>query len=191
MSKFSLDVLERRVFPFAEAADPDIILGAAFGEDVALTRVGGDILVSHIDPIVGAIGNIGWLAVHVACNDIATAGVRPHSVLLLVLVSRVEDEDLLERIMRDASRAAGEIGPPSSEATPGTPLDSPAPWSPSRLWGPHRDVSPCERAGPVPAITCWSRRGLPWRGQPSWLRTLPTWREGWGWARKTWPWRVA
>ena len=32
MSKFSLDVLERRVFPFVETDDPDVILGAAFGE---------------------------------------------------------------------------------------------------------------------------------------------------------------
>lgn len=109
MSKFSLDVLQRRVFPFVKAADPDIILGAAFGEDVALTRVGGDVLVSHVDPIVGAIGNIGWLAVHVACNDIAASGVPPRWILLLVLVPRSEDEDLLEQIMRDANRAAGEI----------------------------------------------------------------------------------
>jgi len=36
MSKFSLEVLERRVFPFIETEDPDVILGAAFGEDVAL-----------------------------------------------------------------------------------------------------------------------------------------------------------
>jgi hydrogenase expression/formation protein HypE len=110
VSKFSLDVLQRRVFPFVEAGDPDVILGAAFGEDVALTRVGGDILVSHVDPIVGAIGSIGWLAVHVACNDIATSGIPPRWIQLLVLVPRMEDEELLEQIMRDASRAAGEIG---------------------------------------------------------------------------------
>ena len=110
MSKFSLDVLQRHVFPFTEASDPDVILGAVFGEDVALTRVGGDILVSHVDPIVGAIGNIGWLAVHVACNDVAASGVPPRWILLLVLVPRREDEDLLGGIMRDASRAAGEIG---------------------------------------------------------------------------------
>ena len=110
MSKFSLDVLQKRVFPFARADDPDVVLGAAFGEDVALTRVGGDLLVSHVDPIVGAIGDIGWLAVHVACNDVATTGVPPRWILLLVMVPRLEDEDLLEQIMRDASRAAGEIG---------------------------------------------------------------------------------
>ncbi len=109
MSKFSLDVLERRVFPFVKAQDPDIVLGAAFGEDMALTRVGGDILVSHVDPIVGAIGNIGWLSVHVSCNDVATSGVPPRWILLLVMVPRLEDEELLESIMRDASRAAQEI----------------------------------------------------------------------------------
>ena len=98
------------VFPFVETADPDVILGAVFGEDAALTRVGGDILVSHVDPIVGAIGNIGWLAVHVACNDIAACGVSPRWIQLLVLVPSVEDVKVLEQIMRDASHAAKEIG---------------------------------------------------------------------------------
>jgi hydrogenase expression/formation protein HypE len=110
MSKFSLDVLQRRVFPFARADDSDILLGAAFGEDVSLTRVGDEVLASHVDPIVGAIGDIGWLAAHVACNDIATAGIPPRWLLLLVLVPSMEDEELLEQIMRDASRAAKEIG---------------------------------------------------------------------------------
>lgn len=109
MSKFSLDVLQRRVFPFATSQDQDVILGAAFGEDVALTRVGDDIVASHVDPIVGAIGNIGWLAVHVACNDIAASGIPPRWILLLVLVPHMEDEELLEQIMNDAKRAADEI----------------------------------------------------------------------------------
>ncbi len=110
MSKFSFDVLQRCVFPFIPTDDPDVMLGATFGEDVALTRVGGDILVSHLDPIVGAVENIGWLAVHVACNDIATAGVPPRWILPLVLVPQPEDEGLLETIMRDAGRAAEEVG---------------------------------------------------------------------------------
>jgi len=110
MSKFSLEVLQRCVFPFVSSDDPDVLLGATFGEDVSLTRVGGDILVSHLDPVVGAIDNIGWLAVHVACNDIATTGIPPRWILPLVLVPRLEDEALLERIMRDAGQAAKEIG---------------------------------------------------------------------------------
>jgi len=110
MSKFSLYDLKKHVFPFVGTDDPDVILGAAFGEDVALTRIGDDVLISHVDPIIGAIGNIGWLAVHVACNDIATSGAPPRWILLLVLVPTKDDMDLLEQIMRDAKRASNEIG---------------------------------------------------------------------------------
>ena len=85
-------------------------MGAVFGEDVALTRVGNDILASHIDPIVGAVQNIGWLAVHVACNDIATSGMPPRWIQTLVLVPHEEDEALLEQIMRDIQKAADETG---------------------------------------------------------------------------------
>lgn len=46
MSKFSLDVLQWCVYPFIESADPDVLLGGTFGDDVALTRVGEDILIA-------------------------------------------------------------------------------------------------------------------------------------------------
>jgi hydrogenase expression/formation protein HypE len=108
MSKFSFDVLNQCVYPFLKVDDPDVILGAVFGEDKSLTRVGNDILVSHLDPIVGAVKNIGWLAIHVACNDVATSGAPPRWILLLVLVPHKDDEHLLEEIMRDVGRAAGE-----------------------------------------------------------------------------------
>ena len=62
MSKFSLDVLKRCVYSFVGAHYTDVIIGSAFGEDVALTRVGAYILVSHVNLIVAAIGNIGFLA---------------------------------------------------------------------------------------------------------------------------------
>ena len=110
MSKFSLDALNRCVYPHFRCADDDVLLGAVFGEDVALTRVGGDILASHVDPIVGAVEDIGWLAVHVACNDIATCGATVRWILLLVLVPSKNDEVLLEKIMCDVARAADELG---------------------------------------------------------------------------------
>lgn len=110
MSKFSLDVLKKCVYPFTDHHDPDVLIGAVFGEDAALTKVGDDILVSHVDPIVGAIDQIGWLAVHTSCNDIATNGVPPRWILILVLVPSSKDETLLKEIMTDINRAAEEIG---------------------------------------------------------------------------------
>ncbi len=110
MSKFSLEVLKKCVHPYISTDDPDVILGPVFGEDVALTKIPEGILVSHVDPIVGAVKGIGWLAVHVACNDIATSGAPPRWILLLVLVPGREDEALLQEIMQDAARAAREAG---------------------------------------------------------------------------------
>lgn len=110
MSKFSYEVLARCVYPHVTGDDPDVILGAAFGEDVALTRVGDDILVSHVDPIIGAIQNIGWLAVNIACNDVATSGIPPRWIHVLLLVPSQEDEATLDAIMADISRAARELG---------------------------------------------------------------------------------
>ncbi len=105
-------MLERCVFPFTEGAkeDPDVILGAAFGEDVAATRVGSDMLLSHVDPIVGAVEGIGKLAVHVACNDIACSGIAPRWAQILVLVPRKEDTEQVRTIMADARDAASGIG---------------------------------------------------------------------------------
>ena len=62
MSKYSLNVLKRSVYSFVGTHDTDVILDAAFGEDVALTRVWGDILVSHLDSAVGGFGNTSWMA---------------------------------------------------------------------------------------------------------------------------------
>ncbi len=112
MSKFPLEVLRRNVYPFTVGKhfDPDVILGSTFGEDVAVTRVGEDLLLSHVDPIVGAVKGIGWLAVHVACNDIAASGVRPRWIQLLVMVPSANDVEQVERIMSDSARAAESLG---------------------------------------------------------------------------------
>ena len=62
MSKFSLDELKRSFYTFAGTHDTEVKLDAALGEEVALTRIWAEILFSHVDPIVAATGNIGWLA---------------------------------------------------------------------------------------------------------------------------------
>jgi len=109
LSKFSYQTLQKCVYPYRGSPDEHVLLGSAFGEDVSLTRVGDHLLASHVDPIIGAVAHIGRLAVHIACNDIAAAGVRPRWILTLVLVPSPHDEDLLKKIMGDIDHAAREI----------------------------------------------------------------------------------
>ncbi len=111
MSKFPYEILQECVYPYTKPKheDPSVILGATFGEDVALTMVGNDLLLSHVDPIVGAVSGIGWLAMHVASNDIACSGIRPRWAQILLLVPTKEDYPLVKEIMADAAKAAAEI----------------------------------------------------------------------------------
>ncbi|MEM1732917.1 MAG: AIR synthase, partial [Desulfurococcaceae archaeon] len=51
--------------------DIDLLIGPMQGEDAAIIRLRDGFLVAHVDPITTAVEHIGYLAVHVAANDIA------------------------------------------------------------------------------------------------------------------------
>jgi len=110
VTKLSLDVLHRRAVPSVEPVDGGIVLDPAFGEDAATAHLCNDVLASHLEPVTGAMDNIGWLAMHSACNDVAVSGIQPRWVVLLVLVPSGDDKGLLVQIMRDARRAAKQLG---------------------------------------------------------------------------------
>ena len=66
--------------------DEQVVLGPAVGEDVAVIRLGGKLLVAKTDPVTFATDLIGWYAVNVNANDIVTMGVRPRWFLATVLL---------------------------------------------------------------------------------------------------------
>jgi len=89
----------------------DVIVGPGEGIDVSVLSAGGDlVIVAHSDPIVGALKRIGWLAVHIACNDVATAGVEPRWVLPTILLPEEWGEDMVDEVTRDVDEAARELG---------------------------------------------------------------------------------
>jgi hydrogenase maturation factor len=89
----------------------DVIVGPRRGVDVAITRLEDKMfLISHVDPIVGALKRTGWLAVHVACNDVVTSGVKPAWILPLILLPEQWKEKMLDTITKDIVIAAREVG---------------------------------------------------------------------------------
>jgi len=87
-----------------------VILGPRIGEDTAVLRAGSEVLVVSSDPISGAVAEIGWLAVHICANDVATRGVRPRWFESCILLPRGSEEDLVVDICRQIDTAAEEIG---------------------------------------------------------------------------------
>ena len=97
-----------RYLTILRKSDPRVIVGASIGEDAALIDMGDKLLVVHSDPITGAIKKIGWYAVHIVANDIATRGAKPKWFLPVVMLPP-EWEDKVEEIFRDMRVAIDEL----------------------------------------------------------------------------------
>ncbi len=116
------DVLVRAVFPHLGKRS-DVLVHAHLGEDCAAVDFGDSVCIVTCDPITGAQHHLGHLAVHIACNDLATTGAEPVALLLTLLLKEGTSDQGLEHIMEDAGRAAAslavEIVGGHTEVTPG------------------------------------------------------------------------
>ena len=107
--KLSPDQLREHVLKYTGVPNNDIILPASLGGDTSLLRIPGNIIALSTDPITGATENAGWLAIHVAANDIYANGAKPLTCLLTVLMPSGSTMLEVEKIMQDAHRAACEL----------------------------------------------------------------------------------
>ncbi len=61
----------------AGAEDQRVLIGPRFGEDCAVLDVGEQYLVVKTDPVTFTADDVGWYAVHINANDVATMGAKP------------------------------------------------------------------------------------------------------------------
>ncbi len=110
IGKLDSKVLERVIFKNIKYKRPEVLVRAGIGEDCATLDYGDYDCVVSTDPITASVKNIGSLAVHISCNDVASNGVEPVAILLAVLLPTSITEDELEMIMQDAGNAARDVG---------------------------------------------------------------------------------
>ncbi|WP_291766856.1 AIR synthase family protein [Caldivirga sp. UBA161] len=109
MVKFSNAFIKREVFRMLGVRDDNVTLGPSIGEDAAVIRINGSYMAVHTDPVTGSSNLLGWLAVHVAANDIATRGIRPRWFLVTLILPINSSEEDVVRIMRQVNDALIEI----------------------------------------------------------------------------------
>jgi len=91
--------------------DPRVVIGAQVGEDAAVIDFGDRYLVAKTDPITFATDQIGWYAVQVNANDLATTGATPRWLLVALLLPEGRTtEQLIERIFQQIHEACHELG---------------------------------------------------------------------------------
>jgi hydrogenase expression/formation protein HypE len=110
VGKLAPDILQRVILAQLGVRRPEVLVHSGLGEDSTVLDFGELVAVMSTDPITGAAANSGWIAVHVACNDIAAMGAEPIGVLLTVLLDERTDESALANLMGDVNRACQELG---------------------------------------------------------------------------------
>jgi hydrogenase expression/formation protein HypE len=91
--------------------DPRLVAGPRVGEDVAVIDMGDRYMVVKTDPITFATDQIGWYAVHVNANDVASSGARPLWMLNTVLLPEKHTTPaLVEQIFDQLHRACEGLG---------------------------------------------------------------------------------
>jgi hydrogenase maturation factor len=103
-------VLQEIVFRNLGAKRDDVVLSPSVGEDAAIIKAGNELLAVSSDPITGAEERLGWLAVHVSANDVATRGVQPRWFNSIILLPKNSTAELVEKICTQMNKAARQLG---------------------------------------------------------------------------------
>ncbi|NRW54118.1 AIR synthase family protein [Clostridium beijerinckii] len=79
------------------------------GEDCSIIDFGEYEGIFSTDPITGASENVGKLAVHINCNDIASAGGEPIGILVTILAPTSSTLQEINEIMKEINEEAAKI----------------------------------------------------------------------------------
>ena len=110
LGKLPTELLDRLLQPHAPA-DARVVLGPGPGLDCAVIEFGERLLVATSDPVTFAADQIGWYAVHVNANDVATTGARPRWFLATLLLPEAGAQaGLAQAILDQIGAACAQVG---------------------------------------------------------------------------------
>jgi hydrogenase expression/formation protein HypE len=110
VGKLPIELLEGLISQ-APTQDARLVLGPGIGLDCAVIDAGPTLMVYKSDPITFATTDIGWYAVQVNANDIATSGAQPRWFLLTVLLPAGQTtEELVQQISAQVNQACRDLG---------------------------------------------------------------------------------
>lgn len=110
VGKLDSDLLKEIVFGKITYRSEDVRTRPGIGEDCALIDFGEYDCVMSTDPISSTVSDIGRLAIHITCNDIASNGVQPLGIMLACMLPEGTTDDEVEKIMEQAGTTAAEVG---------------------------------------------------------------------------------
>lgn len=104
--KIPIDILRKVVFKNLGVKRREVTVGPAAGVDGAVIDLENKSLIVSMDPITGAVERIGWLAVNVNANDVATFGVEPAFLFSCMMLPEKANSKIVEAICTQMNAAA-------------------------------------------------------------------------------------
>jgi hydrogenase expression/formation protein HypE len=108
--KIPIEILKEVVFKNLGVNRNEVVLGPSAGVDGAVLDVGNKNAVVSMDPITGAVERIGWEAININANDVATFGVEPAFFFSCIMLPEGADSKIVEAISTQMHNAAKELG---------------------------------------------------------------------------------
>ncbi len=109
IGKVPNDILKEIIIDKIRHTRPEVVLRPGIGEDCSAVDFGENICVLSSDPITGAANEVGRLAVHISCNDIASCGVEPLGLMVTILAPPQTTREDLDGVMNQLTQTAGSI----------------------------------------------------------------------------------
>nr|WP_207729707.1 AIR synthase family protein [Clostridium cibarium] len=88
----------------------EVIVRNDVGEDCSVIDFKNSCGIFSTDPITGATENVGKLAVHINCNDIASSGGTPIAILVTILAPITSSLQEINKIMSEISEESAKLG---------------------------------------------------------------------------------
>ncbi|MBO4991075.1 MAG: AIR synthase family protein [Firmicutes bacterium] len=110
VGKLDTDLLREIVFKHIHHKRAEVLVRPGVGEDCATLDFDRYECVMSTDPITAAISEIGRLAIHITCNDIASNGVEPLGIMLAVMLPVGTTAREIETIMKQAAEVSESLG---------------------------------------------------------------------------------
>ena len=104
--KISSERLQNTVLNNITHHREDVLVNSGLGEDSAVIDFGEEVLAISSDPITGAGEKAGYLAVHVACNDLAATGAEPIGIQVILLLPPGSTDEKISALMSEIDETA-------------------------------------------------------------------------------------
>ena len=102
--------LLRKIIMKSPRYDGRLVLGPGVGLDCGVVDMGDRYLILKVDPITFVTDDIGWYAVNIAANDIATTGAKPVWMMISALFPEgATDAALVSRVTDQLAQACAEL----------------------------------------------------------------------------------